>query len=44
MLEVEKHENEQMFGDGLGAARTAGDGAGSDDMETRGPPPMQSMT
>jgi hypothetical protein len=38
MLEVEKHEFEQMFGGGLGAACPAGG------METRGPPPMQSVT
>ena len=44
MLEVEKHEFEQMFSGGLGAACTAGDRAGGDGMETCGPPPMQSVT
>jgi hypothetical protein len=44
MLEVKKHEFEQMFGGGLCAACTAGDRAGGDGMETRGPLPMQSVT
>ena len=44
MLEVDKHEFEQMFGGGLGAACTADDRAGGDGTKPRGPPPTQSVT
>jgi hypothetical protein len=40
MLEVEKHEFEQMSG----GRCTAGDRGGGDGMETRGPQPTQSGT